>query len=273
MSIHTSAAPQNPDTVPLTLAHGGQVIRGTEYRPVDADSAAPCILIVHGFSDSSVGPQRLFVQIARRLVAAGAIVRAYDRLGQGVSDGEFEDITLRDEVEQISSMVRTFAADRSTPVHVVAHSLGAVESAIVAAQLPDRVASLTLWSPAGVVVDDITVKNEIQGQSLDSVAQNGGLDFGGMWLGQAFIDDIRDGIDVYAAAAGYGGPVEVAHGTEDQIVPLEYGRRYAEMLPNATFAAISGADHAWSSRSLREELLTRLLEFLDLSTNSESTRQ
>lgn len=255
---------QNPEMAPITLPHDGQLIRGNEYRPMHADGTAPSVLIVHGFSESSVGPQRLFVQIARRLVEAGAVVRAYDRLGQGVSDGEFEDITLRDEVEQVSSMIRAFAADRSAPVHVVAHSLGAVEAAMAAALLSDHVAGLTLWSPAGVVVDDITVKHEIQGRPIDSVAQNGGFDFGGMWLGRAFFDDIRDGLDVYGAAAGYGGPVDVVHGTADQIVPLEYGRRYAELLPQATFTAVSGADHSWSSRAWRDELLTRLLSLLGL---------
>ncbi|MBF4575594.1 alpha/beta hydrolase [Frondihabitans sp. VKM Ac-2883] len=256
---------RDAEVTALTLAHNGHVIRGHEFRPRDATADAPSVLIVHGFGDSHVGPQRLFVQVARRLADAGAVVRAYDRLGQGTSDGDFDDITLRDEIDQVIVMVRAFADDRSSPVHLVAHSLGAVESAIVAARLPDLVASVTLWSPAGVVVDDITVKNEIQGQSLESVAENGGFDFGGLWLGQAFIDDVRNDLDVYAEAAGYSGPVEVLHGTADQIVPLEYGRRYAELLPGASFTAIPGADHAWSSRQLREQLLEHLLPFLKLS--------
>lgn len=257
---------RDPDLVPLTLAHGGRVIRGSELRPVDGEGG-PSVLLVHGFSDSSIGPRRLFVQVARRLTALGAVVRTYDRLGHGISDGEFEDITLRDEVEQVSSMIRELAACRSGAVHVVAHSLGAVESAIAAARLPDLVASLTLWSPAGVVVDDITVKNEIQGRSLASVEEDGGFDVGGMWLGQAFIDDVRDGLDVYAEAAGYTGPVEVVHGTADEIVPVEYGRRYAEVLPQATFTAVPGADHGWSARVLREDLAARLVAFLGLAAD------
>lgn len=262
--------PQDPDVVPLTLSHGGRVVRGHELRPVDVADGAPSVLLVHGFSDSSVGPRRLFVQVARRLTALGTVVRAYDRLGHGVSDGEFADITLRDEVEQVSSMIRALAADRSRSVHVVAHSLGAVESAIAAARLPDLVASLTLWSPAGVVVDDIVVKHEIQGRSLATVEEDGGFDVGGMWLGRAFIDDVRDDLDVYAEAAGYTGPVQVVHGTADEIVPLEYGRRYADLLPQATFAAIPGADHAWSARVLREDLLARLVPFLGLASGHES---
>ncbi|KPG80233.1 alpha/beta hydrolase [Frigoribacterium sp. RIT-PI-h] len=252
------------DVTALTLAHEGRVIRGTEFRPRDADLAHPSVLIVHGFADSHIGPQRLFVQVARHLVGAGAVVRAYDRLGHGTSDGEFEDITLRDEIAQVTAMVRAFAGDRGTPVHLVAHSLGAVESAVVAARLPDLVASVTLWSPAGVVVDDITVKNEIQGRSLESVAEHGGLDLGGLWLGRAFVDDVRDDLDVYAEAAGYGGPVEILHGTADQIVPLEYARRYADLLPQASFTSVAGADHAWSSRPWRRQLVDHLRAFLDL---------
>ncbi len=258
---------QNPRMAPVSISHGGQLIRGNEYRPAVVEHAAPSVLIVHGFGESSIGPQRLFVQIARRLAGAGAVVRAYDRLGQGVSDGEFQDITLRDEVEQVSTMIRAFAADRYAPVHVVAHSLGAVEAAMAAATIPEHVAGLTLWSPAGVVVDDIAVKHEIQGRPLDSVAQNGGFDFGGMWLGQAFFDDICNDLDVYAAAAGYDGPVDIVHGDADQIVPLRYGRRYAELLPRATFTAIAGADHSWSSLVWRDELLTRLLSFVGLPSD------
>ncbi|GAA4682913.1 alpha/beta hydrolase [Frondihabitans cladoniiphilus] len=254
----------NPDATPVTLEHRGQLLRGTEYQPGTGTQVSPSVLLVHGFSDSSVGPQRLFVQMARQLVSRGAVVRLYDRLGQGLSDGEFEDITLRDEIEQVSRMIEAFARDSGGAIHVIAHSLGAVESAIAAARHPALVASLTLWSPAGVVVDDITVKNEIQGQSLTSVAANGGFDFGGMWLGQAFIDDVRNNLDVYQEASGYPGPVRVLHGTKDRIVPTEYGRRYADLLPDATFIAVPGADHAWSRVTWREELLRHLVAHLML---------
>lgn len=64
---------------------------------------------------------------------------------------------------------------------------------------------------------------------------------------------------------------QVIRGSDDQIVPLEYGRRYAEFLPHATFTTISGADHAWSSCAWRDELLTRLLTLTGLP-KSDRTR-
>ncbi|WIB00138.1 alpha/beta hydrolase [Curtobacterium sp. MCBA15_012] len=262
----------DPRVSPTTLDHHGRTIRGWQWEPADPASGAsgagasgagasaadaPVVLLVHGFSDSATGGRQLFVQTARHLVARGAVVRSHDRLGQGVSDGEFADITIRDEVDQVVAMIR--AADRGQGVHVVAHSLGAVESALAAARAPELVRTLTLWSPAGVVVDDITVDDVIQGQPLAPVRERGWFDFGGMVLGAAFIEDVRADLDVYGPVAGYTGPVDVVHGTEDTIVPVSYGRRYAELLPGATLTVVDGADHGWSSVPFRE----RLLEVLD----------
>ncbi|MDM7892308.1 alpha/beta fold hydrolase [Curtobacterium caseinilyticum] len=254
----------DPRTTPTTLDHGGRTIRGWQWEPQDGTAAdAPVVLLVHGFSSTALGGQQLFVQTARHLVARGAVVRSHDRLGQGVSDGEFADITIRDEVDQVVAMID--AADRGQGVHVVAHSLGAVESALAAAREPSRVRTLTLWSPAGVVVDDITEHDAIQGQPLAPVRERGWFDFGGMPLGQAFVADVQDGLDVYGPVSGYTGPADVVHGTEDAIVPVSYGRRYAELLPGARLTVVDGADHGWSSVPFRERLLALLDERLGLS--------
>ncbi|WP_254782912.1 alpha/beta fold hydrolase [Curtobacterium sp. MCBA15_009] len=159
-------------------------------------------------------------------------------------------------------MITAAAQDARGPVHVVAHSLGAVESAIAAGRVPDLVATLTLWSPAGVVVDDIAEHDEIQGQPLAPAREQGWFDFGGTALGTAFLDEVTAGLDVYATVDRYTGPAQVVHGTADQIVPLRYGQRYADVLPDATFTAVPDADHGWSSVPFRRTLLERLVDFV-----------
>ncbi|PPF62557.1 alpha/beta hydrolase [Rathayibacter tritici] len=241
---------------PITLDHRGSTLRGWRFGEARRD--APAALVVHGFSDSGTGGTGLMVQTCRELAALGLDVRSYDRLGQGVSDGEFADITLGDEVEQVVAMIRVAASDGDGRVHVVAHSLGAVESAMAAGRVPELIASLTLWSPAGVVVDDITVKDEIEGRPLAPAREQGYVDIGGMALGTAFLDEVRGGIDVYAGVEAFTGAAEVLHGTEDAIVPPEYGRRYADLLPGGSFTLVDGADHGWSTVPLRRMLLDRL---------------
>lgn len=257
----TAERPLERALTSIRLEHRGGALRGWEYRPASAPSAAGgAVLFVHGFGDSSIGPRQLFVQAATALTDTGLTARSYDRLGHGTSDGRFADISIGDEVEQVVTMIRAFSADQGVPIDVVAHSLGAVESAMAAARVPDLVRSLTLWSPAGVVVDDIAVHNTIQGQPLAPVRDRGWFDFGGTALGRGFVDEVRDGLDVYAQARGYDGPVDVLHGTADEIVPVEYGRRYGELLSGATFTAVEGADHVWSSVPWREQLVDRLLD-------------
>lgn len=263
----TAERPLERALTSIRLEHRGGALRGWEYHPASASASASApaaaggaVLFVHGFGDSSIGPRQLFVQAATALTDTGLTVRSYDRLGHGTSDGRFADISIGDEVEQVVTMIRAFSADQGAPIDVVAHSLGAVESAMAAARVPDLVRSLTLWSPAGVVVDDIAVHDAIQGQPLAPVRDRGWFDFGGTALGRGFVDEVRDGLDVYAQARGYDGPVDVLHGTADEIVPVEYGRRYGELLSGATFTAVEGADHVWSSVPWREQLVDRLLD-------------
>ncbi|MCJ1715811.1 alpha/beta hydrolase [Curtobacterium sp. VKM Ac-2922] len=258
----TGADTGSVPTTAITLDHRGRLLRGWEYGGVRP--GAPAVLLVHGFGDTDTGARQLFVQTARVLAERGVGVRSYSRLGHGVSDGDFARITIGDEVAQVTAMVQQLAADAGAPVHVVAHSLGAVESAMAAAGVPDLVRSLTLWSPAGVVIDDITVHDAIMGQPIAPVRQRGWFDFGGTALGPAFIDEVQAGLDPYGVAVGYRGPAMVVHGTADTIVPVEYGQRYGELLPGATFVSVQGADHGWSSVPLRQDLLRRLLAFTGL---------
>jgi pimeloyl-ACP methyl ester carboxylesterase len=250
------AAPA-PRVAPLALDHGGRTIRGWEHGTVRP--GAPAALLVHGFSDSGTGGHGLWVPVARALAASGTAARAYDRLGHGVSDGDFADVRLLDEVDQVSTMIRTLAEDADGPVHVVAHSLGGVESALAAARTPELVASLTLWSPAGVVVDDITEHGRVMSVPLAAARERGVVDVAGMGLGLGFPDEVLAGVDVYGPVAAYAGPAEVLHGTADEVVPVAYGARYGDLLPGATFTAVEGADHGWSSVDLRRMLIERLL--------------
>lgn len=242
---------------PLELDHGGRTLRGWEHGSVRPGS--PAALLVHGFSDTGSGGHGLWVPTARALVAAGIAVRSYDRLGHGASDGDFADVRLLDEVDQVAAMIRALARDSAGPVHVVAHSLGGVESALAAARAPELVASLTLWSPAGVVVDDITMHGRVMSVPLAAARERGEVDVGGMLLGLGFADEVLTGVDVYGPLAAYTGPVDVLHGTADEVVPVSYGERYGEVMPGAVFTAVEGADHGWSSVELRRMLVERLL--------------
>lgn len=247
---------------PTMIEYRDQQVQGWRAAPAEVKPGSRPVLLVHGFGSTSTGSQRLFVLAAADLAGRGHAAYSFDRLGHGVSDGFLFDVTVHDEVEQVVAMIEHVTRVEGGPIEVVAHSLGGVEAVMAAARVPDQVAGLQLWSPAGVIVDDIVRDNRIQGRSLTDLDQRGYVDVGGMALGPGFVEDVRDGLDPYAAAADYPGPALVVHGTDDEVVPIEYGRRFADALPRGELVEVDGADHGWTSVPDRQLLLARMHDFV-----------
>lgn len=240
----------------LTFPHRGQVLRATRTAPDPSGTPRPTVLLNHGFSSVRTGPGRVFVTLARLLADRGFAVVALDRLGHGESDGVFADITVSDELRQVGGVVDAVAARPDVArLHVLGHSLGGVESAIVAAETDVAVASLTLWAPAGVIAEEIAEDGLVLGVPVAHVRAQGYFDKDGQRLGLGFLDDVA-GEDVYGRAAGYPGPVTVVHGDADETVPVGYGRRYAALYGDrATLTVLPGGDHNFATVPLRSALL------------------
>jgi hypothetical protein len=65
----------------------------------DGRGRAPAVLMCHGFTGHKAEAHRLFVHTARRLMQEGLVVLRFDFLGSGDSEGLFEEMTIRGEVE------------------------------------------------------------------------------------------------------------------------------------------------------------------------------
>jgi pimeloyl-ACP methyl ester carboxylesterase len=245
---------------PLTVTHRGAVLRATRTAP-EPGGSWPTVLLNHGFSSVRTGPGRVFVTLARLLASRGVAAVALDRLGHGESDGDFADITLSDELLQVAGAVDALAARPDVAaLHLLGHSLGGVESAIVAAETEVPVASLTLWAPAGVIAEEIREEGLVLGVPVAEVRAQGYFDKDGQRLGLGFLDDAA-GTAVYERAAGYRGPVTVVHGDADETVPVSYGRRYADLFGDrASLTVLPGGDHNFATVPLREQLLTATVD-------------
>lgn len=67
-----------------------------------------------------------------------------------------------------------------------------------------------------------------------------------MWMtvGRAYFEPLV-GYDIYRAISSYDRDVLLIHGDEDDIVPLSYSERAAEVYPSAELKVISGAGHGF----------------------------
>lgn len=257
--------------IPFQARAEGIRLHGAQYLPAGA-GPFPTAILFHGFGASHVEFSSLFVALARRLAAAGIASIAYDRAGHGESDGDFYDTSASMDARhahEVLAMIAGLETVDAEDLHFVGMSLGSVIASVVAAETALPLRSLTMWSTAAVFVDEIR-GGTLQGRSLDTLDSEGYFDFLGMRLGPAMRDDAKT-FDVYGRAAGYAGPVQLLHGTDD-FVPVPYAERYLEVYGDrAELVVVEGADHGWAQVPQRDILLSRTVAFIESNIHGTET--
>ena len=212
-----------------------------------------------------------------RLLARHGIASArFDFLGSGESDGEFQDMTLSGEIEDaravLDHLARVRGVDRRR-LFLLGLSAGRHGRRVPGRGARERgehgkpgVRGLVLWAPAGEISERIRERaGALQGREApaeEAAASRDPLDYGGLRVGARYVSDAMQ-LQVLRRSAAYTGPVLVAFGTSDPVVPPEVGRRYGELYgPRARLVPIEGAGHVFESAVWREELFRRSLEFL-----------
>jgi len=101
----------------------------------------------HPFAEEKLWTHRVYVTFARELVQRGYAVLRFDYMGQGDSDGEFEDSTVTSRLSDIKCAINTIKELTSVKtINLLGLRFGAMLAAIVAEEV-DCVAKLILWSP------------------------------------------------------------------------------------------------------------------------------
>lgn len=116
------------------------VASGNITRRAPGKAGEGTVLLIHGFA----GDGRAWLRLASLLQRDGFTVHTPDLPGHGGSR-----VTATDVPGLVADMVR-FAATLPGTVHIVGHSLGGAVAAQLAAELGNRVGSLTLLAPAGI---------------------------------------------------------------------------------------------------------------------------
>lgn len=85
----------------------------------------------------------------------------------------------------------------------------------------------------------------------------------GLLLGRIYAEDAMS-FDIYDEIQNYPGPTLLIHGTADQLVPIEYSRRAAEVFPSAELVEIEGAGHGFFGAD-EERAIHLALDFVKAS--------
>ncbi len=219
----------------------------------------PIVIIMHGF----MGDQNyaLLQLIAQKLETAGIASALFDFNGHGQSEGEFQHMTVPNEVEDARN-VYNYVRNLPYVSHIAAagHSQGGVVTSMLAGELRDGLSAIVLMAPAAVLRDD-AIRGNIMGATFNPLdpAETVAL-FGGMRnLGRAY-NQTAFSLPLYGTAAPFTGTACIIHGTGDQIVPYTYGQRYHQMWPTSTYHQLDAVDHMFTG--CEEKVATIATDYL-----------
>lgn len=241
--------PGGYDVRELCFERDGLRIYGELYEPVGAAGEAagtPLAVISHGFCSS----YRATARDAERLAKAGTRCYVYDFCGgspDSASEGDFLDMSVLTEVDDLEAVIdglldQGLVGNRR--LFLMGESQGGLVSALVAARRPDSVAGLVLIYPAFSIPDDARERFSSVGEIPETVE---GLF--GVTVGRRYYADILD-LDPFAEIGAYEGPVLIAHGDADAVVPVAYSERAAEVYDDAELCVIEGAGHGFTDDEL-----------------------
>jgi len=233
-----------------------------------AEGGASAAVLCHGFATGKDG--RTYTRLEAVLNRWGIATLRFDFFGHGESEGELEDITISealDDVEQALRCVREQGFDR---VALVGSSFGGMAALLAAARDPDLIC-LALKSPVSDYLARLLAERD--DQEMDEWRTRGFVtltDEAGsqLRLNYRFCVDAEK-VRGYDAAAHIRIPTLIVHGDKDETVPLAQSRRLAALLPRARLEVIPGADHRYSRDMDFEKMISRIAGFIQQQVSEE----
>jgi pyruvate dehydrogenase E2 component (dihydrolipoamide acetyltransferase) len=225
------------EPTPQLVEVGGRTISYLTLAPEEEPEGDPVVL-VHGFG----GDKNSWLFVQQPLSETHA-AHALDLPGHGASGKDVGDGSLTTMSDTVIGFLDALGITRA---HLVGHSFGGAVSAAVAKAAPDRVASLTLLSPAGYGVEAdaeylrgfaaassrrelkpllgrlFADESLVTRQLVDDLLKYKRLDGVDKALAavlNALLDGDKQAIDTPALLAGVTVPVVVVWGSSDRILP------------------------------------------------------
>lgn len=214
-----------------------------------AGEKVPMAILMHGFTADK--DSRIIALLADSLQARGIASIRFDFNGHGESEGDFQEMTVPNEIEDAKMVYEHVKAlPYVSDVALAGHSQGGVVASMVAGELGnDKVKAVVLFAPAAVLRDD-AIRGNTMGAFYNPLDPPEYVQLGNKKLGGDFIRTAFS-LPIYPTAAKYTGAACIIHGNGDRIVPYTYGERYHEIWQNSQLYILEGYDHGFSQNEYR----------------------
>jgi dienelactone hydrolase len=245
----------------ISFKSHGETLYGMLHLP-DVNRKSPAVVMYHGFTGQRIESHRLFVKMARRLMADGIAALRFDFRGSGESEGDFRDMTISGEIDDALAAIDFLCGQPEVDTNrlgVLGLSMGGCVAASVAGRGPS-LKTLVLWSAVAQVAELFQ-----HGTGQEKIAEwrrVGEIDLGGLMLGVGFLDDLPR-IDPLKNLSQFKGASLIIHGSEDAVVPVTEAHVYHKHLGDrSTLHIIDGADHTFNRSDWEQDVIDTTVRWL-----------
>lgn len=239
-----SEKPFQVNIQPLPIQAGAHQLYGELLRPKGMSGPLPTVICCHGFGSSY---KLCRDTMGKCFAMSGLQVYVFDFYGgskKSRSGGTMLEMSIFTEREDLNAVI-DFIAQRpevdKNNLFLLGESQGGCVSGITAPAHLDQLKALILYYPAFCIPEDAQKKFK-RVEDIPEASKTFDLN-----VGKIYNEKLLD-YDIYAEIKAFHKPVLIMHGDKDTVVPIEYGKRAAEVYPNARFETFPGEVHGFMGK-------------------------
>ncbi len=224
------------------------------------DTAVPIIILVHGFTTNKNG--KTWSLLTERLNKSNIATFRIDLFAHGESEGNFEDITITEAVDDILNAIKFLKSKGFKKIGLVGSSFGGMASIMTATKTKDLFV-LGLKSP-------VSDYNEVWSRRMSpeelikwketSVTEYRN-ELGSYNIKYNFYKDFENN-QAYEVAHQINIPTIIVHGDADTVVPVNESIKISKLIPNCKLVLVKDADHWYRSNYEIDTLIDNLYNFI-----------
>ncbi len=219
------------------------------------DSCDYLLITCHGFRGRKENSDRICA-FAKEINEIGLGVMAFDFTGSGESDGEFSDITLTRQVQDLKTVIDYAYNTYQKPIILLGRSFGG-STVLAGGAGESRVEGFILWSTPVELQQTFTrVMEEAYEELIKGRIANINDETGAYLIKPAFVEDFyQHNMDEYLKQI-HKRPVLIVQGQDDKVVAVYNARYMFNRLCNAEMVIVDDADHRFENKTRDREEIT-----------------
>jgi pimeloyl-ACP methyl ester carboxylesterase len=221
----------------------GKKLFAIKHLPL-IDNCFKVVVFCHGFGGNKIGANRFFVTLSEALAQNGIAVIRFDLRGCGDSEGDFCEITLKSQIEDLQLVLQKASLEYQH-IGLIGVSLGSTISLLSAPHFKS-VKSLAFFAP--ISSQDIWIKDwQYANAHLPHLKyfEHRGRPVTRVFFEEFFDVDFEDAIKKISHL-----PLLHVHGDKDTVVPISQSELFKlwrkNSLSDTKFICLPNSDHGFS---------------------------